>query len=97
MILIGVIITGIVWIIHLTRKCKQLSNESKPTPWTLTHSKDLLLSVNETLYRLESSLDDDKSRNITRTSIQYNELFNQLKLIINDYDDDMSKNSVMFE
>ncbi len=94
MILIGIIIAGCIWIVKLNRKCKYLSNEQKMnnTIKNSTYPRDLLLSINDTLYRLENSLNNEQSKNLSKITVNYNELFEKLKNIITDLDDDMSKN-----
>ncbi len=97
-ILISVlVIGGYIWIMQLNRKCKQIPNDQgiNNTIWN-SYTRDLLLTVNDTLYRLESSLSNDEiSKKLNKTAINYNELFQKLKTAITNLDDDMSNITIV--
>lgn len=93
-ILLGVVIGGLIWINQLNSRCKHLpKNQTTNNTMPNSYIKGFLLSVNDTLHHLESSLFDHNQslKNSNETKINYDELFKKLKTTIDDLHDDTSK------
>ena len=84
-VLIAVVIGGVIWIIWPTKKCPTIVKDPETNNTIINAvTKDILLNINNSLHRVEDSLHN-------KTTVNFTELFEKLKISIASLNYDLGK------